>query len=152
MTILLHSQDITTAARDFNAEMEQFTRAELVEWVVACALIVVGLSLLSRPRAWIDAFEPAARHPLVPLLSGLYALLVGLVVVSAHNLWVTDVRVIITILGWVALGSGVVLLLAPEVYAFMLRRLPITPALMAFRGVVRIALGGAVMGYLLSQA
>jgi hypothetical protein len=134
------------------ADTEQFSRTELVEWIVSCALIVVGLSLLSRPKAWIEAFEPAARHPIVPLLSGLYALLAGLVVVSAHNLWVSDVRVVVTILGWVALASGVVLLLAPEVYAFMLRKIPITPALIAFRGIVRIALGGVVMGYLLSQA
>lgn len=134
------------------ADTEQFSRTELVEWIVSCALIVVGMSLLSRPKAWIEAFEPAARHPIVPLLSGLYALLAGLVVVSAHNLWVSDVRVVVTILGWVALASGVVLLLAPEVYAFMLRKIPITPALIAFRGIVRIALGGVVMGYLLSQA
>lgn len=134
------------------ADTEQFSRTELIEWIVSCALIVVGMSLLSRPKAWIEAFEPAARHPIVPLLSGLYATLAGLAVVSAHNLWVGDVRVVVTILGWVALGSGVVLLLAPEVYAFMLRKIPITPALMAFRGIVRIALGGAVMGYLLSQA
>lgn len=134
------------------ADTEQFSRTELVEWIVSCALIVVGMSLLSRPKAWIEAFEPAARHPIVPLLSGLYALLAGLVVVSAHNLWVSDVRVVVTILGWVALASGVVLLLAPEVYALMLRKIPITPALIAFRGIVRIALGGVVMGYLLSQA
>ncbi len=133
-------------------DVEEFGRTELIEWIVSCALIVVGMSLLSRPKAWITAFEPAARHPIVPLLSGLYALLAGLVVVSAHNLWVSDVRVVVTILGWVALASGVVLLLAPEVYAFMLRKIPITPALIAFRGIVRIALGGVVMGYLLSQA
>ena len=140
----------TTLAQ--TADVAQFTRTELVEWIVSCALIVVGLSLLSRPKAWIAAFEPAARHPIVPLLSGLYAMLAGLVVVSAHNLWVSDVRVVVTILGWVALASGVVLLLAPEIYGFMLRKIPITPALMAFRGIVRIALGGVVMGYLLSQA
>ena len=133
-------------------DVEEFGRTELIEWIVSCALIVVGMSLLSRPKAWITAFEPAARHPIVPLLSGLYALLAGLVVVSAHNLWVSDVRVVVTILGWVALASGVVLLLAPEVYALMLRKIPITPALIAFRGIVRIALGGVVMGYLLSQA
>jgi hypothetical protein len=142
-----------TPAPELHAiDLEQFTRAELVEWIVACALLVVGLSLLTRPKFWISAFEPAARHPIVPLVSGLYALLAGLVVVSTHNLWVSDVRVVVTVLGWVALGSGIVLLLAPEVYGFLLRRLPITPALVALRGLVRIALGGVVMGYLLTQA
>ena len=131
--------------------LEQFTRAELVEWIVSCALLAVGVSLLTRPKVWVSAFEGVGRHPIVPLLSGLYALLAGLVVVSMHNLWVGDVRVVITIVGWIALAAGVVMLLAPEVYGFMLRKVPITPTLIAFRGLVRIALGGAVLGYLLTQ-
>jgi hypothetical protein len=46
---------------------------------------------------------------------------------------------------------GVVLLMAPELYGALLRRIPLSPRLVALRGLVRIALGGAVVGYLLSQ-
>ena len=127
------------------------SRTELFEWIGSGTLLVVGTSLLVRARFWLNAAPAGLSHPLVPLFSGLYALLMGLAVVVLHNLWVADARVIVTILGWVALVIGVVLLLAPEVYAALLRRIPLTPRLVALRGLVRIALGGAVVGYLLTQ-
>lgn len=130
----------------------ELTRQEFVEWYFACALIVVSTSLLLRPRAWIIASASAAIHPLAPILSGLYALLFGLAVVILHNVWVADVRVLVTVLGWVAVASGTMLLLAPEAYGLILRRLPITPQLVALRGLIRIVLGGVVLSYLLSQA
>jgi len=129
----------------------EISRTEIVEWVVACALLVVGTSLLLRARFWMNAASTGLAHPLVPLFSGLYALLTGLVVVVLHNLWVADARVIVTVLGWMALVVGVVLLMAPELYGALLRRIPLSPRLVALRGLVRIALGGAVVGYLLSQ-
>jgi hypothetical protein len=127
------------------------TREQLVEWILAVALVVVGCSLLLRSRAWIGAFTSAAAHPLAPFLTGLYALLSGLFIVTLHNLWVRDVRVLVTLVGWIALVAGVLLLLAPEAYRALLRRVPITPQLVALRGLIRVAIGGAVVGYLIAQ-
>jgi len=127
------------------------SRAEFVEWFVAAALIVVGASLVLRARVWITAFAGIARHPATPIVSGLYAVLMGLLVVLTHNIWTADLRVIVTVLGWLALASGVVLLLVPEAYQAILRRVPITPKLIALRGLVRLILGGAVLSYLLTQ-
>lgn len=125
---------------------------EFVEWYLACALLVVGTSLVLRPRIWINAAIGVATHPLAPLLTGLYALLVGLAIVILHNVWTTDTRVLVTAIGWISVALGVVFLIIPESYAWMLRRLPMTPGLVALRGVVRIALGGAMLTYLLAQA
>lgn len=126
--------------------------ARFVEWYVACALLVVGASLLSRPKVWINAISASASHPFAPLLWGLYALLAGLAVVMTHNIWVSDARVLVTAIGWLALAGGVLFLIVPESYAWVMRRIPITPQLVALRGLIRIAVGGAVLGYLLSQA
>lgn len=134
------------------AVAEPLSRAEAVEWLLASALLVVGASLALRPRVWTRAFAAVAPHPLTPLLGGLYALFVGLVIVVLHNLWVADLRVVVTILGWLAVASGVVMLLAPEVYMMVLRRIPLTTRLVAIRGVVRVVLGGAILSYLLTQA
>jgi hypothetical protein len=129
----------------------ELTRQEFVEWFVAIALIVIGISLVFRSRVWIMAMGGIVAHPLTPIVSGIYALLMGTMVVLAHNLWVPDVRVIVTILGWLAVCSGVLLLIVPEMYAVVLRSMPITPKLVALRGFVRLALGGALFSYLLTQ-
>jgi hypothetical protein len=126
-------------------------RTEFVEWYVSCALIVVGGSLLLRARAWINALSAIARHPATPIISGLYATLMGLFVVLSHNIWVSDLRIIVTLIGWIALGSGVVLLMVPEAYSALLRKVPISPGFIALRGLIRLLLGGAVLSYLLTQ-
>ena len=131
------------------SEPVALSRAEFTEWFVACALLVVGSSLLARPSAWVDAFRSAIGHPMAPVLSGLYALLMGLFVVLSHNIWVSDPRVLVTVVGWLALVFAVVMLLVPEAYAAAVRRIPLTPQLVALRGLIRIALGGVVLGYLL---
>ena len=47
-------------------------------------------------------------------LSGYIALIIGLITVILHNVWVADWRVIITILGWIALIKGIVRIGFPE--------------------------------------
>src|SRR6476646_9005433 len=44
----------------------------------------------------------------------MFALLAGLAIVNTHNLWVSDWRVIITILGWLAIVRGALSLLFPN--------------------------------------
>ena len=40
----------------------------------------------------------------------------------------------------------------PEAYSFVLRRVPITPKLVALRGFLRLLLGGAIFSYLVTHA
>lgn len=141
----------TTLATPLLSNGHPLTRAELIEWLLACALLVVGASLLLRARTWITALSGIASHPFTPLASGLYATLMGLLIVICHNIWVADMRVLVTLVGWLALASGVLLLMIPEAYSFILRRVPITPQLVALRGFLRILLGGAIFSYLVTQ-
>lgn len=144
----MHDAILAAAERNNGLEL---TRAELVEWLLACALVIVGASLLLRARTWITALSGVASHPFTPLASGLYATLMGLVIVLCHNIWAWDMRVLVTLVGWLALGSGVLLLMIPEAYSFILRRVPITPQLIALRGFLRLLLGGAIFSYLVTQ-
>lgn len=128
------------------------SRYEIVEWFLAIALLVVGASLLLRPRHWIGVAAGAMQHPITPFLLGLYLLLMGLAVGLAHNLWVKDARVIVTVLGWLSAGFGALLLVVPETYAAIVRRLPLSPGFVAMRGALRVVLGGAIMTYLLTHA
>lgn len=122
-----------------------------IEWYLASALLIVGTSLLLRSKAWIAAMASAVTHPLAPFLSGLYALLVGLPIILLHNVWTTDARVLVTALGWLAVATGTLFLVIPASYAAIVRRMPMTPQLIALRGLVRVAIGGTIVGYLLSQ-
>jgi hypothetical protein len=47
------------------------------------------------------------------IIFGILALLAGLAIVNTHNLWMSDWRVIITIIGWLAIIRGALSLLFP---------------------------------------
>ncbi len=46
--------------------------------------------------------------------TGYITFLMGLVTIILHNLWVSDWRVVITILGWMTLGKGIAKIGFPE--------------------------------------
>jgi hypothetical protein len=47
-------------------------------------------------------------------LTGFAAVIIGLLIVNYHNIWVKDWTVLITIMGWLALTKGVLIIAFPE--------------------------------------
>jgi hypothetical protein len=77
-------------------------------------LLVLGVSLaVNRTTYTAMAIEFVASHPLV-YLAGVAALTAGMAIVTTHNLWVADWRIIITLLGWAATVAGVFRLFCPD--------------------------------------
>ena len=64
-----------------------------------------------------DYFQPIMKDFLANsgllYLGGCMALVLGAILVHAHNLWVSDWRVLVTLIGWLALIKGVVLISFP---------------------------------------
>ena len=73
---------------------------------------VIGL-LGKFPEAYLDVLREMNNQSATIIL-GMFALLAGLAIVNAHNLWVSDWRAIITILGWLAIVRGALSLLFPN--------------------------------------
>ena len=77
-------------------------------------LLVAGIAMLIN-RKQLDAIvAEVLRSPLLLLLLGIIDFTVGLAIVLAHNLWVADWRLIITLLGWLLMVRGAVRMLIPE--------------------------------------
>lgn len=82
--------------------------------VLGMFLLIVGLALLKHGDRFLKWTREATKSIPFVLLSGIMILIVGLFIVSAHNLWVHDWRVFITIIGWLMVLKGVVRLFWPE--------------------------------------
>jgi len=68
------------------------------------AIACFGLLVNTRARkVIIHAFEDEGRI----IMSGISALIIGILIVISHNVWTYDWRVIITLSGWAALLKGV---------------------------------------------
>jgi hypothetical protein len=82
-------------------------------------------------------------------LTGVLALTAGLAIVNAHNLWVQDWRVIITILGWLAIIRGILNIVFPAVTQTVGDRVLASQGGMIAGAAITVALGAVLtyMGY-----
>lgn len=69
-------------------------------------MTIACFGLLINQRARKDVIHALGDEDRL-VMSGITALIIGILIVTAHNLWVYDWRVIITISGWAALLKGV---------------------------------------------
>ncbi|WP_420578237.1 hypothetical protein [Ekhidna sp.] len=75
--------------------------------------LTVGIGLFLFRETYILAYRKILENPGYALLGGFIAIVGGMAMVSYHNLWVSDWRVLVTIVGWIALIKGILLLLIP---------------------------------------
>ena len=82
--------------------------------LIGPVMALVGVSLLVNEAAFRKMAQEALRSPALIFFTGMILMPVGLAVVLSHNVWALDWRVIITLLGWVAVISGALRVFAPN--------------------------------------
>lgn len=79
-------------------------------------LLIIGIGMalgLMMETDYSSLMKEFIGNRAVIFLTGVLALLAGVAIVNAHNLWVPDWRLIITILGWLFVLRGIMLLVFP---------------------------------------
>jgi len=78
--------------------------------------VLIALSMAAHKEATVDTVTALVRDPPLLLIAGIIALIVGLALVLCHNIWSGGaVPVIVTLVGWISLIRGlVVLFLTPN--------------------------------------
>jgi hypothetical protein len=77
-------------------------------------MLAIGACIVFNGAAFsIMVRQFLASYALI-FLAGMVALTAGLAIVLAHNVWTRDWRVIVTVLGWLALIGGVLRIVAPQ--------------------------------------
>jgi len=76
--------------------------------------LVVGLGLLLNQSYYREMLRSLPSGGILYYVSGAMALVFGIAVLLFHNLWVADWRVILTLLGWLGVAKGILLLVFPK--------------------------------------
>lgn len=76
-------------------------------------LLVVGIGILINLEYYRRIVAEFATNPFQLYLSGVMALLLGVLIVAFHNVWELRWPVIITLIGWGATLKGIVRIAAP---------------------------------------
>lgn len=94
----------------------------LIAKILGPMLLVAGIGILINLEHYRRLVREFASSPFQIYVSGLLALLLGLLIVAFHNVWEWGWPVIITIIGWASILKGVVRIVAPRFVATMIER------------------------------
>lgn len=88
--------------------------AELIAGYAGPLLIAIGAALLVNRRAVAELVTGVLNRPEFIFFSGVFTLLAGLAIVRAHNVWAAEWTLIITVLGWLCIVSGIARIIWPH--------------------------------------
>jgi uncharacterized membrane protein len=111
---------------------------------------VVGLSVLMNADAFRGIVKEFLKSPGLVFLTGLLTLPAGIAIVLTHNVWVADWPVLITIIGWLGVVSGIARICAPKNVTSTGKKISANKNFPMVGGAIWLAIGAALcfFGYI----
>jgi hypothetical protein len=78
----------------------------LLAKLIGPLMLAMAACMIGNPRGFRAVVDDFTRSAALFFLSGVLTLVAGLAILHAHNLWILDWRLIITIVGWIAVLGG----------------------------------------------
>lgn len=118
-----------------------------VEKLVAINFLVIGLSHLLQPRAWVRFFIMLREKGEVgSFLNGFVHFPLGAFIVAFHNVWHGTIPTIVTFIGWGLLLKSTIYFTYPRLGLKMLATVSLERSWQyVVAGVMSIALGGLIL-------
>ena len=76
-------------------------------------LLAIGVAMLINARHFPEMAKQIGNDPGLIFVSGILLLVAGLAIVRVHNFWTGGWRVMVTVLGWLAVISGILRMFLP---------------------------------------
>jgi hypothetical protein len=82
--------------------------------VIGLYLIIVSAAMLTNMQEVLVYIAGIMDNPSLLFVTGLFTLILGLLMVVSHNVWQWNWRVLITIIAWIVLLKGSCIALCPQ--------------------------------------
>jgi len=93
---------------------EQMQTSIFIAQLLGPMFVVVGVALLAKPQMFRTILQEFIRSSTLLYLAGFIGLLGGMAMVLAHNVWVPNWRLIITLIGWITIVRAVITIFQPQ--------------------------------------
>ena len=129
------------------------TTSRYIARLMGPVLLLIGIGMIMGMLTEGDAYSSIMKESIgsraLIFITGALALVAGVAVVNAHNLWVPDWRVIVTILGWLLIVRGIMNLVFPATVQTLGDRMIASHAGVLAGAAFTIVLGAilSIMGY-----
>ncbi len=96
---------------------------DFIARLIGLYCVVFALAILINRRSVVGAIEKVAQDQAALLIIEVFGLAAGLAIVIGHEVWTNPLGIVVTLLGWIMVLRGGILLLLPsekiaEVFAF----------------------------------
>ena len=78
------------------------------------AMLAVGLGIYLSRNYYMKVYRHLESETLAVLMSGLIALTIGIAIVLNHNLWDSFLATFVTLVGWLSILKGLLLIIVPR--------------------------------------
>lgn len=93
--------------------------AILVARVLAVIYLSVAVLAMRGKADYKKIIKSFENSPALTIMTGMAAILIGMIIIMKHNVWMMEWQVLITIVGWASLIKGILLIAYPEMmYGF----------------------------------
>jgi len=104
-------------------------------------LVASAASIFLNLDAWPGMVDQAFRNPVLILVAGYPLFVAGLAIVYFHNRWTGGWPVVVTVLGWLAVVSGLLRILLPTRLAEIAMRAVQTAGVMPISALIILVVG-----------
>ncbi len=103
--------------------------------------IVAGIGMMLNQKYYMEMAKSVAKNEGVLTVGGFLSLVMGLAIIQTHNIWSAEWPVIITLLGWISVVKGIVLLVAPGLMSDLVGSFKKKSQVVLLKGLVMSLLG-----------
>ena len=89
------------------------TTSKTIAGLIGPTLVAIAAGMLLNIGSLPTLAEQVSRDPALIFVSGILLFVAGLAIVRAHNRWTEEWPVLVTILGWLAILSGLARVIFP---------------------------------------
>jgi hypothetical protein len=91
----------------------------LIAKIISVIYISSGIAVLIGTLKISDFVNEFEKSPTLTFLSGCIGIIFGTILVNYHNIWVKNWTVMITIISWIMLVGGVLVVMIPKSLLYM---------------------------------
>jgi len=90
----------------------------LVAQMIAITYISAGIAAFTSKSIFTKMIEDFEKSRGLTFITGFIAIILGMLLVTYHNIWVQDWPVLVTIIGWLSVVKGIMLIAFPQTISF----------------------------------
>jgi len=82
--------------------------------VIGIYMIIISIVMLMDMNKMLQIIDGFTNNPSLVFVTGVFTLILGILLIACHNIWRWDWRLIITLIAWIVFIKGLSVIVAPQ--------------------------------------